>query len=61
MFPITIDVVTAERSRRLEGFANRSRRRLRSADSDTQDAQDGVGDHRPDRRHPQSYRPALGH
>lgn len=55
MFPITIDVVAADRTRRLEGFAARSRRRFRSAGSDD-DAAD-----RPVRHHRESYRPALGH
>ncbi len=54
MFPITIDVVTADRSRRLEGSATGSPRRPSSADSAADNADRQV------RRHHGAYRPVFG-
>ena len=61
MFPTTIDVVTADRSRRLEGYATRSRRRFRFAASpDTYIADSAAGSDSAARHQRESYRPALG-
>lgn len=54
MFPITTDIVTADRSRRLEGFRGWSRRRHQTAGSE-------VGDiARPVEGHRSTFRPAFG-
>ena len=57
MFPITIDVVSADRSRRLEGSATGSSRRPGSTDSDADHADHA--DH-PVRRHHGAFRPVFG-
>lgn len=55
MFPITTtDIVSAERSRRLEGFRSWSRRRNQSAGADADDTTRPLEGHRP------VLRPAFG-
>lgn len=50
MFPITADVVTAERSRRLEGYRRWSHRHGRTAGPDVDDTPRPVQGHRPSLR-----------
>lgn len=55
MFPITTtDIVSADRSRRLEGYRTWSRRRNQAAGSDVDDNARPVQGHRP------TLRPAFG-
>ncbi|MEP6649821.1 MAG: hypothetical protein ABJA74_07885 [Lapillicoccus sp.] len=55
MFPITtVDIVSAERSRRLEGYRGWSRRRHQSAGADADDTARPQDGHRP------VLRPAFG-
>lgn len=59
MFPITIDVVSADRSRRLEGSATGSPRRPSSAGSDAENTENvGNADHSV--RHHRAFRPVFG-